>query len=175
MHRERDKKNLLPEETTSTKRNLLLVGGCTDTPVDLVVEGNVDVKSPCLGNGQTVLMRTPTHTEFVECWNETMIRNDLVLKPRRNYFVLQLHSSRNLLHTASVTHPVLTLHIVVYPLIFNKSLEVDDLKGLPPDLVDDPLFRKDLVTTSLMGQTSVYMGKGTVLGKRDTTFRHCHT
>jgi hypothetical protein len=38
--------------------------------------------------------------------------------------------------------------------------------GLPPALVDDPLFRKALVTTSRMGQTAVCMGKGTALGKR---------
>ena len=44
--------------------------------------------------------------------------------------------------------------------------------GLPPALVDDPLFRKALVTTSRMGQTTVCMGKGTALGKRDTTLTH---
>jgi hypothetical protein len=37
---------------------------------------------------------------------------------------------------------------------------------LPPALVDDPLFRKALVTTSRMGQTAVCMGKGTALGQR---------
>ena len=47
--------------------------------------------------------------------------------------------------------------------------------GLPPALVDDPLFRKALVTTSRMGQTAVCMGKGTALGKRDTTLTHRHT
>ena len=47
--------------------------------------------------------------------------------------------------------------------------------GLPPTLVDDPLFRKTLVTTSRMVETVVYMGKGTVLGKRDTTLTHRHT
>ena len=47
--------------------------------------------------------------------------------------------------------------------------------GLPPALVDDPLFRKTLVTTSRMGQTAVCMGKGTALGKRDTTLPHRHT
>ena len=72
-----------------------MVGGCTDTHVDLVTTGNTDEKYPCLGNGQTVLTRTPTQPEFVECWIETIIRN-----------------------------------------------------GLPPSLVDDPLFRKTLVTTS---------------------------
>ena len=40
--------------------------------------------------------------------------------------------------------------------------------GLPPALVDDPLFRKTLVTTSRMDQTGVCMDKGTALGKRDT-------
>jgi len=40
--------------------------------------------------------------------------------------------------------------------------------GLSPSLVDDPLFRKALVTTARMGQSAVCMGKGTALGKRDT-------
>jgi hypothetical protein len=47
--------------------------------------------------------------------------------------------------------------------------EVIVRNGLPPALVDDPLFRKVLVTTSHMDQTTVYMDKGSVLGKRDTT------
>ena len=49
--------------------------------------------------------------------------------------------------------------------------------GLPPAFVDDPLFRKALVTTSHMGQTIVcmVMDKGTVLGKRDTTLPHHDT
>ena len=48
--------------------------------------------------------------------------------------------------------------------------------GLPPALVDDPLFRKTLVTTSHIGQSAVCMVKGTVLGKRDTTtLTHRHT
>ncbi len=34
---------------------------------------------------------------------------------------------------------------------------------------------KVLVTTSRMGQTAVCMGKGTALGKRDTTLPHRHT
>ncbi len=38
--------------------------------------------------------------------------------------------------------------------------EVIIRNGLPPALVDDPLFRKALVTTSRMGQTVVCMGKG---------------
>ncbi len=46
---------------------------------------------------------------------------------------------------------------------------------LPPALVDDPLFRKALVTTSHMDQTAVCMGKGTALGKRDTTLPHHQT
>jgi hypothetical protein len=48
--------------------------------------------------------------------------------------------------------------------------------GLPPVRVDDALFRKSLVTTSHMGQTTVCMDKGTVLGKRDTTLppRYIH-
>jgi len=67
-------------------------------------------------------MRTPTQTEFVEFWSETIIRN-----------------------------------------------------GLPPAPVDDPLCRKVLVTTSHMGQTDVFMDKGTTLGKRDTTLSHHDT
>ncbi len=63
-----DRKTLLAEEHPSAKRNLSLVGGCADTPVDLVAGGNTDGNRPCLGNGQTVLMRTPTQVEFVECW-----------------------------------------------------------------------------------------------------------
>jgi hypothetical protein len=41
--------------------------------------------------------------------------------------------------------------------------------GLSPSVVDDPLFRKVLVTTARMGQSAVCMGKRTALGKRDTT------
>ena len=41
--------------------------------------------------------------------------------------------------------------------------------GLSPSVVDDPLFRKVLDTTARMGQSAVCMGKGTALGKRDTT------
>ena len=41
--------------------------------------------------------------------------------------------------------------------------------GLAPSLVDDPLFRKTLVTTSQMGQAGICMGKGAALGKKDTT------
>ena len=48
-----------------------------DSPVDLVVSGNTDPKGPCLGNGQTVLMRTPTQAEFVECWSEAIIRTGI--------------------------------------------------------------------------------------------------
>ncbi len=47
--------------------------------------------------------------------------------------------------------------------------------GLSPSLVDDPLFRKTVVTTSRMGQSAVCVGKGPALGKRDTTLPHCHT
>ena len=72
-----DKKTLLAEVNASTKRNLISVGGCADTPVHVDAAGNVDGKRPCLGNGQTVLMRTPTQAEFVECWSEAIIRNGL--------------------------------------------------------------------------------------------------
>jgi hypothetical protein len=118
----RDKKTLLAEANASATRNLISVGGYADTPAHVDAAGNAEGKRPCLGNGQTVLMRTPTQAEFVECWSEAIIRNDL-----------------------------------------------------PPALVDDPLFRKALVTTSRMGQTAVCMGKGTALGKMDTTLPHCHT
>ena len=121
-HMASDKNTLLQEAAASAKRNLISVGGCADNPLDLAAGGNADGKRPCLGNGQTVLMRTPTQAEFVECWSETIIKN-----------------------------------------------------GLPPALVDDPLFRKTLVTTSRMGQTSVCMVMGTALGKRDTTLPHYHT
>ena len=90
-HMTSDKKTLLVKADASAKRNLISVGGCVDTPVDLVAPGNTDGTCPCLGNGKTVLMRTPTQAEFVECWSEAIIRN-----------------------------------------------------GLPPALVDDPLFRKAL-------------------------------
>ena len=53
--------------------------------------------------------------------------------------------------------------------------EVIIKNGLSPSLVDDPLFRKVLVTTDRMGQSVMCMGKGTVLGKRDTTLSHRHT
>ncbi len=42
---------------------------------DLITCLHADGKRPCLGNGQTVLMRTPTQAEFVECWIEAIIRN----------------------------------------------------------------------------------------------------
>jgi hypothetical protein len=117
-----DRNTLLAEANASAKRNLMSVGGCADTPVHVDAAGNADGKRPCLGNGQTVLMRTLTQAEFFECWSESIIRN-----------------------------------------------------GLPPALVDDPLCRKALVTTSHMGQTAVFMGKGTTLGKRDTTLPHHDT
>ena len=53
------------------------VGGHADTPVDLVATGNTDAKRPCLGNGQTVLMRTMTQVEILECLSETLIRNGI--------------------------------------------------------------------------------------------------
>ena len=77
-HMVSDRQTLLAEENASAKRNLMSVGGCADTPVDVDAAGNADGKRPCLGNGQTVLMRTPTQAEFVECWNEVIIRNGLV-------------------------------------------------------------------------------------------------
>ena len=59
-----DKKTLLEGVDASSKSKLMSVGGHADTPVDLVVAGNADAKHPCLGNGQTVIMRTPTQIEF---------------------------------------------------------------------------------------------------------------
>jgi hypothetical protein len=72
-----DRQTLLAETNASTKHNLMSVGGCADTPVDVDTAGNADGKRPCLGNGQTVLMRTSTQAEFVECWSEAIIRNGL--------------------------------------------------------------------------------------------------
>ncbi len=72
-----DKKTFLTVENVSVKHNLISVGGCGDTPVDVDAGGKADGKRPCLGKGQTVLMRTPTQTKFVECWSEEIIRNGL--------------------------------------------------------------------------------------------------
>ena len=105
-HMPSDKKTMLEGAAASPKRKVMSVGGHADTPVDLVAAGNADAKHPCLGNGQTVLMRTPTQSEFVECWSEVIIRT-----------------------------------------------------GIPPAVVEIPLFRKALVITSRMGQTAVCMGK----------------
>jgi hypothetical protein len=55
----RDKKTLLAEVNTSVKRNLISVGCCPDTPVHVDTAGNTDRNHPCLGNGQTVMMRIP--------------------------------------------------------------------------------------------------------------------
>ena len=38
--------------------------GHTYNPVDLLAVDNADVKHPCLGNGQTVLMRTSSHMKM---------------------------------------------------------------------------------------------------------------
>ena len=77
-HMASDKNTLLQEADASAKRNLISVGGCADTAVHVDTAGNDDGKRPCLGNGQIVLMRTPTQAEFVECWSETIIRNGLL-------------------------------------------------------------------------------------------------
>jgi hypothetical protein len=129
-----DRQTLLAEANASAKRNLMSVGGCADAPVGVDTAGNADGKRPCLGNGQTVLMRTSTQADFVECRSEAIIRNDL-----------------------------------------SSPREAIIRNCLPPALVDDPLFRKALVTTSRMGQTAVCMDKGTSLGKRDTTLPHRQT
>jgi hypothetical protein len=52
---------------------------------------------------------------------------------------------------------------------YSEDIIKNGLNG--PSLVDDPLFRKALVTTTRMGQSVVWMGKGTTLGKRTP---HCH-
>jgi hypothetical protein len=70
-----EKKTLRVEANVSAKRNLISAGGCADTPVDIDAARNADGKRPCLGDGQTVLMRTPTQVQFVECWSESIIRN----------------------------------------------------------------------------------------------------
>jgi hypothetical protein len=44
----------------------------------------------------------------------------------------------------------------------------DGKRQCRPSVVDDPLFWKALVTTARMGQSAVCMGKGTVLGKRQS-------
>ena len=49
-HMTSDKNTLLQEEAASAKRKLMSVGGCVDTPLDLVAVGNADGKRPCLGN-----------------------------------------------------------------------------------------------------------------------------
>ena len=73
----RDKKTLFEAADASAQCKLMSVGGHGDTPVDLVAAGNADARRPCLGNGQTVLMRTPTQAEFVECWSEAIIRTGI--------------------------------------------------------------------------------------------------
>ncbi len=118
-HMVSDKNTFLQEETVSAKRKLMSVGGCADTPLDLVATGNSDGKHPCLGDGQTVLMRTPTQTEFVECWSEVIIRN-----------------------------------------------------GLPPALVDDPLFRK--AHNFSHGPNSRVHGQGNCSWKEGHDFASSH-
>jgi hypothetical protein len=66
MHMVSDKNTLFQEAEPSAKRKLISVGGCADNPLDLDAGGNTDGKCPCLSNGQTVPMRTPTQSEFVE-------------------------------------------------------------------------------------------------------------
>ena len=66
---QRQKNFVCRSECIDTKRNLISVGGCVDTPVHVDAAGNADGKRPCLGNGKTVLMRTPTQAEFVEWSN----------------------------------------------------------------------------------------------------------
>ena len=63
-----DGQTLFAEANASAKRNLISVGGCADTPVHVDAAGNADGKRPCLGNGQTVLMRTPTQAFVGGTW-----------------------------------------------------------------------------------------------------------
>ena len=65
-----DKKSLFAEEDASKKRNLMVVGGHTDNPVDLCAEDNADAKRQCLVKGQTMLTKQPSQAEFEECWSE---------------------------------------------------------------------------------------------------------
>jgi hypothetical protein len=69
-----DKKTLLADVDASKKRNLLLVGGNADNPVEVCGEGNADAKRPCLGKGQTILTKPPSQAEFEECWSESIIK-----------------------------------------------------------------------------------------------------
>jgi hypothetical protein len=46
-----DKKTFLVDADASKKRNLLLVGGHVDNPVEVCGEDNADVKRPCLEGG----------------------------------------------------------------------------------------------------------------------------
>ena len=72
-----DKKTLLADADASKKRNLLLVGGHEDNPVEVCGEGNADAKRPSLGKGQTMLTKPPSQAEFEECWSEAIIKNGL--------------------------------------------------------------------------------------------------
>jgi hypothetical protein len=72
-----DKKSLLAAADASKKRNLMAVGGHVDNVVDLCAEDNADGKRQCLGNGQTMLTKQPSQTEFEECWSEVIIKNGL--------------------------------------------------------------------------------------------------
>ena len=54
-----DKKSLLPAADASKQRNLMVVGGHSDTAVDLCGEDNADAKRQCLGKGQTMLTKSP--------------------------------------------------------------------------------------------------------------------
>jgi hypothetical protein len=54
-HMTSDRQTLLTQTNTSAKRNLMSVGVCTDTFVDVDTSGNADGKRQCLDNGQTVI------------------------------------------------------------------------------------------------------------------------
>ena len=60
-------------------------------------------------------------------------------------------------------------------LVVSGNADAKIRNGIPPSVVDDPLFRKSVVITTQMGQTTVCLGKGTTLGKKDTTLPHRYT
>ncbi len=55
----------------------MLVGVHADNVVDLCGEGKSDLKSQCLGKGQTMLTKSPSQSEFEECWSEVIIKDGL--------------------------------------------------------------------------------------------------
>jgi hypothetical protein len=54
-----DKKSLLSAVDASKQRNLMVVGGHSDTARDLCGEDNADAKHQCLDQGESMLTKTP--------------------------------------------------------------------------------------------------------------------